>query len=255
MIRKWSIGYLILIYGLLYLPIAIVILNSFNSARFSLVWQHFSWMWYSELLRDHALWVAFWHSLLLGVCASGIASIMGFLACTRLFLMKKTHQSFFSLLLLLIVLPDLVFGIALLVFFSAVDLPLGFVSLLIAHITLCLPFVIVTLHHQMRNLSINFYYSAVDLGASHRRAITHVILPLVWPALLSAFLLGLTLSLDDVMISYFVAGPEFSILPLILYSLVRAGITPELNALCSIIFLLSMLLVITAQRLKRSKTC
>ena len=253
MSHKLAKTYLLLIYFILYFPIGVLILYSFNATRFSLIWHHFSWHWYAELMQNHDLWRAFFHSLVLGFCASFIASFMGFLACVRMFLQRLPHQSLFTLLLMLIVLPDLVFGIALLVFFNSLGLPLGFISLLIAHITLCLPFIVVTLHNHLKNININLYYSAVDLGATHTRALTHVILPLVWPGLLSAFLLGLTLSFDDVMISYFIAGPEFNILPLTLYSLVRAGITPELNALCSIIFLLSMLLVILAHYLVRSK--
>ena len=251
MTRALAKSYLLSIYFMLYFPIGILILYSFNATRFSLLWHHFSGRWYHELWRDQDLWLAFFHSLVLGFCASLIATLMGFLACTRLFINQKPNQPLFTLLFLLIVLPDLVFGIALLVFFNCLGLQLGFTSLLIAHITFCLPFVIVMLNNHMKSININLYYSAVDLGASHYRALTHVILPLVWPGLLSAFLLGLTLSFDDVMISYFIAGPEFNILPLTLYSLVRAGITPELNALCSVIFLLSMLLVIVAQRLIR----
>jgi spermidine/putrescine transport system permease protein len=251
--QKLATPYLLFIYVLLYSPIAVLIAYSFNANRFSLLWHHFSWHWYAELWQNHELWLACFHSLILGFCASLIATSMSFWACSRLFLMQKPQQSLFTLLFLLIVLPDLVFGIALLVFFNRLGLPLGFFSLLIAHITFCLPFIIVTLYNHMKTLNINLYYSAVDLGASHLRALTHVILPLVWPSLLSVFLLGLTLSFDDVMISYFIAGPEFNILPLTLYSLVRAGITPELNALCSIIFCISMLLVILAQRLARGK--
>ena len=105
----------------------------------------------------------------------------------------------------------------------------------------------------METLDINLFYSAVDLGASYHKTLTRIILPLLWPAILSGFLLGFTLSLDDVMISYFVAGPEFNILPLTIYSLVRAGVTPELNALCSLTFLLSMTMVLVAHALSRKK--
>jgi spermidine/putrescine transport system permease protein len=106
----------------------------------------------------------------------------------------------------------------------------------------------------MQTLDVNLYLSALDLGATRMKALTHVLLPLLWPALFSAFLLSFTLSFDDVMISYFVAGPDFNILPLTIYSLVRMGVTPELNALCSITFILSMILVITAHRLSRKSS-
>jgi spermidine/putrescine transport system permease protein len=103
-------------------------------------------------------------------------------------------------------------------------------------------------------LDANIYFSALDLGASRRKALLKILLPLLWPAILSAFLLCFTLSFDDVMVSYFVAGPDFNILPLTIYSLVRTGVTPELNALCTITFFISMALVVTAYRLSRNTT-
>ena len=244
-------SYLSGIYILLYLPIAVLVLYSFNTARFSLRWHGFSMHWYHELFQDTDLWFAFFHSLLLGLSASLIASGLGFFACIHFFLTQRINQHLLYTLLLLIVLPDLVLGVALLVFFNIMQIPLGFFSLLIAHITFCLPFVIITISTRLQALDVNLYFSALDLGATRITALTRILLPLVWPAVLSAVLLSFTLSFDDVIISYFVSGPEFNILPLTIYSLVRTGVTPELNALCSITLLLSMLLVIFAHRLAR----
>jgi spermidine/putrescine transport system permease protein len=179
--------------------------------------------------------------------------MLGLAVCMGFFLNRHARQhGLYTLLLLLIVLPDLVFGVALLIFFNLTHIPLGFFSLVIAHITFCIPFAVITISGRIQTLDVNLYYSALDLGASRFKALTEVLLPLLWPAVFSAFLLGFTLSFDDVMISYFVAGPDFNILPLTIYSLVRAGVTPELNALCTMTFLLSMLLVIIAHRVSRS---
>lgn len=253
MIKEWTPkAYMGFVYTLLYFPILVLILYSFNQARFSLQWQGFSTHWYQELFQDVALWRAFGHSILLGVTASLIASVAGLILSVHLFLQRQqANKPLQSTLLMLIILPDLVLGIALLIFFNVSGIPLGFFSLLIAHVTFCLPFAIVAINSRMHTLDINLYYSARDLGATHRKALTHVILPLLWPAVMSAFLLGFTLSFDDVMISYFVAGPDFNILPLTIYSLVRTGVTPELNALCSITFVTSMLLVIASHLLSR----
>nr|WP_253664840.1 ABC transporter permease subunit [Legionella micdadei] len=120
---------------------------------------------------------------------------------------------------------------------------------MIAHITFCIPFVILTINSRIHTLDPNIYFSALDLGASRFTALIKILLPLLWPAVLSAFLLCFTLSFDDVIISYFVAGPDFNILPLTIYSLVRTGVTPELNALCTITLALSMVLVIFSHRL------
>lgn len=240
------------IYTLLYCPILVLIAYSLNKARYSLQWQGFSMRWYSELFEDSGLWSAFFHSLTLGVCAALIATGLGFLATVHLFLSCHTkRRPIEALLLILIVIPDLVFGVALLIFFNRTHIPLGFTSLLIAHITFCIPFAIFTLNSRIQTLDSAVYYSALDLGASRFKALTHVLMPLLWPAILSALLLSFTLSFDDVIISYFVAGPDFNILPLTIYSLVRAGVTPELNALCTITFFISMVLVIISHRLTR----
>ena len=256
MMQHWiKKAYMALVYTLLYFPILILVLYSFNHAQFSLQWQGFSTHWYHELFQDTELWLAFLHSIFLGACASFVASAAGLIVCVHLFLQgNRTNRTLQSTLLMLIILPDLVLGIALLIFFNLTSIPLGFFSLLIAHITFCLPFAIVAINSRIHSLDINLYYSALDLGATRQRAITHVLLPLLWPAVMSAFLLGFTLSFDDVIISYFVAGPGFNILPLTIYSLVRKGVTPELNALCTITFFTSMLLVVAAHRLSRSNT-
>jgi spermidine/putrescine transport system permease protein len=253
MMKDWAKKiYMLFVYTLLYFPIFILVLYSFNQARFSLQWHGFSMHWYHELFQDSELWLAFVHSVALGVMSSLIASTAALIVCVHLFLHgNKTNRSLQSTLLVLIILPDLLLGIALLIFFNMMAIPLGFFSLLIAHITFCLPFAIIAINSRIHSLDINLYYSARDLGATHKKAITHILLPLLWPAVMSAFLLGFTLSFDDVIISYFVAGPDFNILPLTIYSLVRMGVTPELNALCSIIFILSMILVIIAHRLSR----
>ena len=240
-------SYLITVYFFLYAPILVLILYSFNQTRFSLTWHGFSLQWYRELFHDRELWLAFFHSCFLGVSAAGVATISGLLACVHMFLNQRAqHKKLFIVLVTLIVIPDLVLGVSLLVFFDFMRISLGFLSLLIAHIVFCIPFVIMTIHSRIHTLDVNLYFSAVDLGASRRVALTKVLLPLLWPSVLSAFLLCFTLSFDDVVISYFVAGPEFNILPLTIYSLVKTGVSPELNALCSITILISMSLVIIA---------
>lgn len=246
-------SYLGLIYGLLYCPIVVLILYSVNTARFSLQWQGFSMRWYQELKLDNDLWSALFHSVYLGVTTASVATVLGLFACVYLFIHPnyKRYRSFYTMLLLLIIIPDLVLGVALLIFFNLTAIPLGFFSLTVAHITFCLPFVILTINNRIQTLDVALYDSALDLGATRWTALTRVLCPLLWPAISSAFLLCFTLSFDDVVISYFVAGPDFNILPLAIYSLVRTGVTPELNALCTVTFFISMVLVILAHRLSR----
>lgn len=245
-------SFLFLVYFFLYFPILILIVYSLNDVKFSLQWHHFSMKWYVELFSDNGLWSSFWHSVFLGLSASIIATSMGLLTSVHLFLFRNQQdRSLYALLLLLIIIPDLVLGVALLIFFNLSQIPLGFISLLISHISFCLPFVILTINSRIHTLDPNIYFSGLDLGASRCTALQKILLPLLWPAVLSAFLLCFTLSFDDVIISYFVAGPDFNILPLTIYSLVRTGVTPELNALCTITLILSMVLVIISHRLSR----
>lgn len=244
--------FLFSIYLFLYFPLFILVAYSFNSAKYSLQWHGFSLHWYQVLFQDQDLWTAFFHSLALGFSAALFSTVLGLGLCVQLFFFPRLYHRYLQdWLLLLIIIPDLILGIALLIFFNFLHFPLGFFTLLIAHITFCLPFVILTLKARFMTLDPAIYFSALDLGANHYKALVRIIFPLIWPAILSAFLLCFTLSFDDIMISYFVAGPDYEILPLAIYSMVRTGITPELNALCSIIFLLSILSVWLSYRLSR----
>lgn len=216
-------------------------------------WHGFTANWYQDLLQDLTLWKAFGHSVILGIAAALISTIISVLCCIHMFLFQNKKTKLHMALLLLIIIPELVLGIALLIFFNIFNIPLGFISLLIGHITFCLPFVIYTINNNIHNLDINIYYSSLDLGASRLQTLFKVLLPILFPAILSATLLAFTLSFDDVIISYFIAGPEYNILPLVIYSLVRTGVTPELNALCSVTFLISMGLVLTSHFLTKRK--
>lgn len=245
--------YLFLVYGFLYIPIIILVVYSFNTAHYSLVWQGASRIWYQNLAHDPAIWSAFFNSVLLGMTAASLATVLGLAAAVHLFLSRrlKKQPGFMMMVYLLIVIPDLILGVSLLIFFDYAHIPLGFFSLLIAHVTFCLPYVLLTIMSRIETLDINIYYSALDLGASHIRAITKILLPLLFPSILSALLLSFTLSFDDVIISYFVAGPEFNILPLAIYSMIRSGITPELNALGTITLAISLVLVLISTFLTR----
>jgi len=247
--------YLFIIYFLLYFPILILVIFSVNKTKYSLVWHGFSSQWYQVLLNDVEIWSAFFNSAVLGITASCIATGLGLLGCMHLFIHPhKKFRSLRNLLLLLIIIPDIVLGISLLVFFNVTNLPLGFVSLLIAHITFCLPFVILTIESRLQTLDPNLYFCALDLGASQMAALSKIFLPLLWPAILSAALLSFTISFDDVVTSYFVSGSDFSILPLTIYSLVRSGVTPELNALCTITLIISIIPILIVHKLTRKKT-
>ena len=247
-------SYLTLIYLFFYLPIVILIVYSFNNTQYSLLWHGFTWQWYIELFNDRDLWIATWHSLFLGITAATIAAFIGMLAAVSLYRYRFMGRNFLnSLVFILILSPEIVTGASLLILFSLLQLHLGFFSLLLSHISFCIPFVIVTLYSRLVSFDKNIFEAAKDLGATDWVIFMRIIIPLLWPALFAGWLLSFTLSLDDVIISYFVSGPEFEILPLKIYSMVRSGIKPEINALCSVLFAVTLTLIVLSQLALRKK--
>lgn len=247
--------YLGLIYLFFYTPIIILIIYSFNNAQYSLLWHGFTWQWYQELFTDTDLWIATYHSLLLGILSASIATAIGILASVSIYRYRFWGRNFLNALVFILILsPEIVTGVSLIALFSLFNLSLGFITLLLAHTTFCIPFVMVSLYSRLIGFDKNIFEAAKDLGANDSLIFTRIILPLLWPAVIASWLLSFTLSLDDVIISYFVAGPEFQILPLKIYSMVRSGIKPEINALCTVLVLVTFTLVGLSQLALRKKT-
>ena len=250
--RLLKSSYLAAIYLFFYFPIAVLIVYSFNSSAYSLVWQGFSLDWYRQLLSDSALFQVAWHSLAVAIIAATLATIIGTMASTTLYRYRFLGRKMLhALIFILIVSPDIVMGISLLILFSFSHTSLGFLTLLLSHITFCIPFVVVTVYSRLTSIDKNIFEAAKDLGANDFTIFLRIILPLLMPAVIAGWLLSFTLSMDDVIISFFVTGPNFEILPLKIYSLVRLGVKPEINALCSVIFGLTLLLVTMAQVLQK----
>jgi spermidine/putrescine transport system permease protein len=236
-------------------PIAIVIIFSFNNASHSLVWQGFTFNWYTVLFHNSALLRVAGHSFLLGILAATFATIIGTLAAVSLFRYRFFGKKILhALIFILILSPEIVMAISLLLLYSFIKIPLGFWTLLLAHITLCIPFVAVTVYARATTLDTDIFEAAMDLGATDFTIFRKIIVPLLAPAIISGWLLSFTLSLDDVMISYFVTGPTFDILPLKIYSMVRMGVKPEVNALCTLLLALTLLIVIISYQSIFKKT-
>jgi spermidine/putrescine transport system permease protein len=246
--------YLALIYLFFYFPIIILIVYSFNNAHYSLLWQGFTWEWYVELFTDNDLWLAASRSFVLGIFAATFSTIIGLLSAVCLYRYRFLGRHFLNVLVFILILsPEIVTGASLLILFTLVKFQLGFTSLLLSHISFCIPFVIVTAYSRLICFDKNIFEAAKDLGASEWMIFSKIILPLMWPALFASWLLTFTLSLDDVIISYFVTGPEFQILPLRIYSMVRSGIKPEINALCTVLFCVTLMLIVLAQLALKKK--
>jgi spermidine/putrescine transport system permease protein len=247
-------AYLAVVYLILYLPIAIVVLYSFNNSRFSQLWHGFTWHWYRVLFSDHDIMTVTLHSLTIGFIAATIAALIGSMTAVALLRYRfKGKKLLHGLLLILIVMPNIAMAIAFLLFFTVFHLRFGFWTLLIAHITFSIPFVAVIVYNQIVTLNKHLFDAAHDLGANDRLIFTRIIFPLIWPATLAGWLLSFTLSIDDVIISYFVSGPNYSILPLKIYSMVRVGVNPEINALSTLLLFATLSIVMVAQLLLRKK--
>jgi spermidine/putrescine transport system permease protein len=252
--RLWRGGYLGLIFLFFYLPIAILIVFSFNDSKYRLTWQGFSWRWYEALFNNEELLQVALNSVTLALISATIATLMGTLAAVvfyryRFFGKRLLH----GLLYVVIMSPDIVMGISLLILFVSLNMPLGFWTLLLAHVTFCLPFVVVTVYGRLAGFDESMVEAARDLGAGEWLTFRKILLPLLMPAVIAGWLLSFTLSMDDVIISFFVTGPEFEILPLKIYSMVRVGVKPEVNALCTLMFGLTLVLVLVAQFLLKEK--
>jgi spermidine/putrescine transport system permease protein len=243
-----------LVYLFLYLPLVVMVTYSFNDSRFSMAWKGATLDWYAKLFANAGLMQAAWHSLIIAVISATVSSILGTLVAMALhrwrFPSRKViHTSLFVMMMS----PDIVIGISLLVLFMALSLPLGFWTLLMAHVTLCVPFVAITVHGRLQGFDPFVVEAARDLGAGEYEVFRHVVLPMVFPAVLAGWFLSFTLSIDDVIISFFTTGPTFEVLPLRIYSMVRLGLKPEVNALCAIMILITAVAVFLSQRILKEK--
>lgn len=248
-------SYQSLVYGFLYVPIIVILIFSLNNTPRSLLWQGFTFKWYTQLLYDTDLQRVAWHSLVVGVLAATLAAILGTLTAIGLhryrFRGRKLMQ---GLVFFLIIVPDIVLAVSFLMLYNTFGLPLGFWSILLAHTSFCMPFVAVMVLSRVKTLEPELVEAAKDLGASDSTILRRILLPLLLPAILAGWLISFTLSLDDVMISFFVSGPTFQILPLKIYAMARLGASPELNALCTIILAVTLILILSAHSFMRKKS-
>jgi len=241
-------GYLGLVYLLLYLPIAVLVVFSFNASRNPYRWQGLSLEWYARLWDNDALIQAAANSLLLASSAATLSALIGTLTAIALHRYRFRGKRVLNGMLFVVMMsPDIVLAISLLVLFILLGVKLGYLSLLLAHVTFCLPFVVVTVYARLSGFNAQIIEAARDLGASEWQMLRTVLVPIIFPAVMAGWLLGFTLSLDDVVVSIFVTGPTFEVLPLRIYSMVRLGVKPEVNALATVLLTLSLLALLASQ--------
>ena len=247
-------SFMVTVYAYLYIPIGILIANSFNRSKYGIKWEGFSLNWYERLFHNDSLIQAASHSLTISVLSASFSTLIGAMTAVALFRYRFRGKPFVSGMLFVVMMsPDIVMAISLLALFVVVGVSLGFWSLLFAHITFCLPFVVVTVYSRLKGFDVRMLEAAKDLGASETVILRKILLPLAMPAVAAGWLLSFTLSLDDVVVSSFVTGPTYEILPLKIYSMVKVGVSPEVNALATLMLGGSLILIIASQLLLRKK--
>lgn len=250
--------YIALIFIFLYAPIGTLIVLSFNASKTRAKWGGFSLKWYQSLFENEVIIQALWNTLSLALLSALIATVIGTIACISMQSMKKRTR---SLLMGITNIPmlnaEIVTGISLMLLFISLGIKFGFLTILLAHITFNIPYVILSIMPRMKQLNPSTYEAALDLGASHLQAFFKVVFPDLLPGILSGFLMAFTMSLDDFIITHFTKGPGIDTLSTKIYTEVKKGIKPEMYALSTIIFvsvLVLLLLINCTPKEPRKKT-
>lgn len=242
-------------FAFLYLPIVILIIFSFNESRLVTVWAGFSTKWYSELFQNQALLDAGWVTLRVAFISASVATVLGTLAALALVRYTRfTGRTLFTgMVYAPLVMPEVITGLSLLLLFVAIGFDRGFWTVTLAHITFSLCFVAVVVQSRLVTFDMSLEEAAQDLGCTPFQAFTKITLPVILPAVVAGWMLAFTLSLDDLVIASFNSGPGATTLPMKIYSQVRLGVTPEINAVCTILIALVAIGVIIASLLTKQR--
>jgi spermidine/putrescine transport system permease protein len=242
-----------LVLAFFYLPIGVLILNSFNASRFGTRWQGFTLKWYERLLERDDLWAALGNSLKVAVVASLGAMLVGTCAAFALQRYKSRLQTAHHLLVTVpLVLPEILMGMSLLLLFVAIGQQLGLLTVTIAHITFCISYVTLVVLARLQDFDFQIVDAARDLGATKFQAFWKIVLPLLAPGILAGGLLAFTLSIDDFVVTFFVKGPGADTLPVVIYSMIKKSREfPVINALSTLLLLVTFAAVWGSQRLTR----
>ena len=245
--RKFlSRSYMFLIFGFLYAPILLLIFYSFNSTNSNVAFEGFSLKWYIELFNDEEILSALLNTLVIATLASVFSTVIGTAAAIGIANYKKWQKTAIMDVTYIPVLnPDIITGISLLLLFIAFKMPTGFITVLIAHITFDVPYVILSVTPRLRHVDPYVYEAAQDLGAPPMTAFFKCVMPQLIPGILSAFLMAFTMSIDDFVVTFFVRGNSFSTLSTVIYSITKRKIPLSINALCAIMMVIILLLLVS----------
>ena len=245
--RPWLWTAALVAYAFLYVPLIIVVVYSFNNSRLNAEWVGFTLDWYRQLFSDADMLAAAVNSLIIGVTASVVSTILGTMAGVAMYRYKTRLLPI--LVLTPIAIPEILMGVSLLIFFVLVSFTLGLVSVALAHIAFCIGFVAIVVRARLAGMDESLTEAARDCGATPWNAFRYVTLPLIMPGVIAGALMAFTLSIDDFVITFFTAGAGTVTLPLAIYSMIKIAVTPEVNAVSTLLMLLTLVLIVVASRL------
>lgn len=247
---KWLWAAALFAYGFLYVPLIIVVVYSFNDSKLNAEWVGFTFKWYEVLFKNEQMLVAARNSLIIAIVTSFCATVLGTLAGLA---MHKYKLRLLPLLVLTpIAIPEILMGVSLLIFFVMLNMTLGLVSVALAHIAFCIGFVAIVVRSRLQGMDEALVEAARDLGATPIQAFRLVTMPLIMPGIIAGALMAFTLSIDDFVITFFTAGAGASTLPLQIYSMIRIAVTPEVNAISTLLMLLTLFLIVVASKIAPS---
>lgn len=252
---RFNIVSVVLGFAFLYLPIVLLIIYSFNESKLVTVWAGFSTKWYVELFRNQGLMDAAWVTARVAVISATVATVLGTMAALALtrYTRFRGRILFSGMVYAPLVMPEVITGLSLLLLFVAIGFDRGFMTVTLAHITFSMCFVAVVVQSRLISFDRSLEEAAMDLGASPVKTFFAVTLPNILPAVLSGWMLAFTLSLDDLVIASFASGPGATTLPMKIYSQVRLGVTPEINAVCTLLIAVVTCGVIIASLLNKRR--
>ena len=234
-----------LIFAFLYIPIIVLIVNSFNASKSRTVWTGFTLDWYKKLFSNETIISSLGNTLIIAFVASVIATIIGTLAAIGIYSMKSWARSLvINITYLPMLNPDIITGVSVMLLFVSANISFGYATLIMSHITFCIPYVILNVMPKLRQMNRHLYEAALDLGCSPVLAFRKVVIPEILPGILTGFLMSITYSIDDFVVSYFTYGPTSQTLSITIYSMTRRKVSPEINALSAIIFVVVLVVLL-----------
>jgi len=250
--KRFSAYMFILTIIFFYLPLVVLVMYSFNGGKTN-AWAGFSFKWYEELFNhSERLWTSFRYSIVIALTSAALSTVIGTLGAIALHWYNFKHKRYLQVISYLpLVLPDIIMGVSLLILFSTVKFELGLMSIFLAHTTFNIPFVLFIILSRLHEFDFSIVEAAYDLGATERQALTKVVIPSLMPGIVSGFLMAITLSLDDFVITFFVAGPGSSTLPLHIYSMIKFGVSPVINALSVILIAGTVGLALSTKKIQK----